>query len=156
MKFNGLLVLVRTKQNDATQNNLSLYTDVELRTEWDEGHHTTRERHTHTHEHTKWGDKRIKPWVEGTKVFFHPRYVPSIKHHPSDETVHLSPGFLPRQFTVVNNSVDVYSSRGVGTRVERIYPFWIYLWVRGVFFFANLFTHWERVHNFLFIFLPIE
>ncbi len=27
---------------------------------------------------------------------------------------------------------------------------------KGVFFFANLFTHWERVHKFYFFFLPIE
>jgi len=35
-----------------------------------------RERERDTHKHTKWGDKRIKPWIEGTKVFFHPSISP--------------------------------------------------------------------------------
>jgi hypothetical protein len=55
LKFNGLLVLVRTKTKWCnTKQSLSVYSDVELRTEWHEGHHTTREserereRATHT------------------------------------------------------------------------------------------------------------
>ncbi len=139
LKFNGLLVLVRTKTKWCNpKQSLSLYSDVELRTEWDEGHHTTRERERETHTHTykqthEVRGQKNKTLSRGDESFFSSKYVPSIKHHPSDETVHLSPGFLPRQITVVNNWVDSFSSRGVGTRVERIYPFSIYLWVSGFF-----------------------
>jgi hypothetical protein len=92
-----------------TMISLSLYSDVELRTEWDEGHHTTRERERarHTQAYEVRGQKN-KTLNRGDESFFSSKYVPSIKHHPSDETVHLSPGFLPRQFTVVNNWVDFF------------------------------------------------